>query len=79
MKVKLGPCHGDAKNAAFFFDLLGGYPAHMSEGMQPSVTFRMKTASHSCPLAEWMVDRMRCLRRAPVPGFGAGGLRRVER
>jgi len=31
----------------------------MSEGMQPSTTFRMSTAFHSWPFAEWIVDRIR--------------------
>ena len=29
MKVKLGPCHGDAENAAFFFDLFGATRCHV--------------------------------------------------
>ena len=29
MKVKLGPCHGDAENAAFFFDLFGTTCCHV--------------------------------------------------
>ena len=40
MKVELGTRHGNAKDAAFFFDLLGAIRA-MSDGMQPSGTFRM--------------------------------------
>ena len=39
--------------------IFSGLPAAMSDGMQPSATFRMKTTSHSCPLAEWMVDKIR--------------------
>ena len=39
-KVKLGTRHGNAEDAAFFFDLLGAIRA-MSDGMQPSGTFRM--------------------------------------
>ena len=34
-------------------------PVAMSDGMQPSTTFSTCTAFHSCPLAEWMVDRIR--------------------
>jgi hypothetical protein len=31
----------------------------MSDGMEPSTQFRTKTDFHSCPFAEWMVDRIR--------------------
>jgi hypothetical protein len=29
------------------------------DGMQPSTAFSTNTADHSCPFAEWIVDRMR--------------------
>ena len=34
-------------------------PVPKSDGMQPSTTFSTKTAFHFCPLAEWMLDRIR--------------------
>ena len=34
-------------------------PVAMSLGMQPSTTFSTCTAFHSCPLALWMVERIR--------------------
>ena len=36
-----------------------GCPVARSEGMQPSATLSMNTVSHSCPFAEWIVDRIR--------------------
>src|SRR5450759_2743854 len=32
-------------------------PVAISDGMQPSTTFRTRTAFHSCPFAEWIVDK----------------------
>src|SRR5690606_18371626 len=34
-------------------------PTARSDGMQPSTTLSTKTFFHSCPLAEWIVDRIR--------------------
>jgi hypothetical protein len=31
----------------------------MSDGMQPSTACNKYTDPHSCPFAEWMVERMR--------------------
>jgi hypothetical protein len=39
--------------------ICSGLPTAISEGMQPSVTLSTNTTSHSCPLAEWIVDRTR--------------------
>jgi hypothetical protein len=50
--------HGDVKETAFS-SISSGLPTAMSEGMQPSATLSMNTASHSWPLAEWIVDSTR--------------------
>ena len=50
--------HRDVEQPALLLDLLG-VPVARSDGMQPSTTLRTKTARHSWPLAEWMVERMR--------------------
>ena len=39
MKVKLGPCSWRRQERGVLLRSARGYPAHMSEGMQPSVTF----------------------------------------
>src|SRR5215468_9445539 len=58
MEMLPGARHCDVQETALFLDLIGAADC-LSEGMQPSLTLSTNTASHSCPLAEWIVDRTR--------------------
>ena len=40
-------------------------PVPISEGMQPSTTLRICTAFHSCPFAEWIVEKDQIIIVAP--------------
>ena len=58
MQIVLRAGHRDIEQPAFLLELGRGAGAEIG-GMQPSTAFRTKTAFHSCPFAEWIVDRIR--------------------
>ena len=58
MQIVLGAGHRDIEQSAFLLDS-AVVPAPRSDGMQPSTAFRTKIDFHSCPFAEWIVDRIR--------------------
>ena len=57
VKLILGSRHGDIEQPAFLLYFLE--PVARSDGRHPSTVLSRKTAAHSCPLAEWRVERIR--------------------
>jgi hypothetical protein len=55
MQVLPGARHRHVKQTAIFLNC-SRLPTAMSEGIQPSLTLSTNTMSHSCPLAEWIVE-----------------------
>jgi hypothetical protein len=58
IQIVLRASHRNVQKSAFFLDLLNG-TGPRSDGMQPSTTLSTNTDFHSCPLAEWIVDKIR--------------------
>ena len=58
VQVLPGARRGHIEETALFLDLLVVSDSHV-QGKQPSVTLSTKTAFHSCPFAEWIVDNAR--------------------
>ncbi len=55
---------GDKAAEAKFKEISEAYdilkdPQKKADGMHPSTTFSTNTFFHSCPLAEWIVDKIR--------------------
>ena len=51
--------HRDVEQPPLLLDLVASMPVARSDGMQPSTALSTNTDFHSCPLAEWMVERIR--------------------
>jgi hypothetical protein len=54
----LGPRQGDIEQSTLFL-VSAVVPVPRSDGMQLSTTLRTNTDSHSWPMAEWTVERIR--------------------